>query len=126
MAKPRFTALEETTYRVYQLPVDLRERFIAAREAEHLKTQEFLGAAVAQRLDEIVDGLLALGIAASEYESRPSRFPMTYGLIQDLKAGSEKTGLPASQLLLACLALHSAEKPKRKTVKKSTRRNGAK
>jgi hypothetical protein len=55
-------------------------------------------------------------------EVRPARLPLTVRLLEALKRAGDETGLPASRLLLACLARAARRKRRRRgTVPQGTR-----
>lgn len=111
-------------HRVYKIDDQLREAVKQDRLAKGQTVLDHATACVAEQLPGIVEGLLALGLSARG-DTRPIRLPVTEPMLASLKAASERTGLPATALLLACFARATEapvapEKPKtRRPAKKA-------
>ena len=95
---------QETIYRVYRLPEDLRKRITAKREKHNVNMQSVITAAATESLPKIVNTLKTMGLGF-DGKKRPARLPMTDSLLGAFKVASKQTGLPASRLLLAALSL---------------------
>jgi hypothetical protein len=107
-------------YRVYKVPKALRQATKADRLNREERLADYLDDAVAQQLDQIVDGLNTLGIKA-QVKTGACRWPVSDMLLMKLRKASDKTGIAASYLLIACLELHTTQKkakPKAKRTKK--------
>lgn len=107
-------------YRVYKIPKALRQAAKADRLNREQRLANYLDDAVAQQLDQIVDGLNILGIKA-QVNTGPCRWPVSDMLLAKLRKASDKSGIAASHLLIACLELHTMQrkaKPKAKRTKK--------
>ena len=94
----------ETVYRVYRLPEDLRKRVTAKREKANVTLQSVIEAATTESLPKIVSTLKTMGMGF-DGKKRPARLPMTDSLLAAFKVASKQTGIPASRLLQAALAL---------------------
>ncbi|MEQ8787451.1 MAG: hypothetical protein RIC55_14200 [Pirellulaceae bacterium] len=116
--------IEETVFRVYSMPEEVRERMVKAREAKGETSQLFLATVIDQQLPNIVSGLKALGVSAPSESRRPARLPMCDSMLAELRLASEATGLPASTLLLACINLAAVPatntQKRRRTPRKGT------
>ena len=122
----------ETTYRVYRLTDALREKVKEKKIETNLKLQDLLNCAIDQELPKLVGLLSGLGLRKTDDKKRPARLPMTDSMLGALKVASVQTGIPATQLLLACLtgltadvASPKATGAKRKATK-GTRKPAAK
>lgn len=104
----------ETVFRVYRLSEDLRKKVKAARDTRQMTFKGFIQGAVEQELPSLVTQLVGLGIKAKG-TSRPARLPVSDRVLIQLREGSENTGVPATVLLHACLALSSGRKRVRGT-----------
>ena len=99
----------ETVFRVYRLSEDLRKKVKAARVKRQQTLKGLIEGAVEQELPALTKQLMALGIKARG-ASRPARLPVTDHLLDQLRQGSEETGVAATILLGACLSLSSGRK----------------
>ena len=95
---------QETVYRVYRLPEELRKRVKAKREKMNVNLQSVIEAATTESLPKIVSTLKMMGLGF-DGKKRPARLPMTDSLLAAFKVASKQTGIPASRLLLAALSL---------------------
>jgi hypothetical protein len=95
---------QEVVYRVYRLPDDLRKRVKAKREKANVTLQAVIEAASLESLPKIVNTLKTMGLGF-DGKKRPARLPMTDSLLGAFKVASKQTGIPASRLLQAALAL---------------------
>jgi hypothetical protein len=94
----------KTVYRVYRLPEDLRKRVKIKREKHNVTFQAVIEASTLESLPKIVATLKTIGFGF-DGKKRPARLPMTDSHLDALKVASKQTGIPASRLLLAALAL---------------------
>jgi hypothetical protein len=94
----------ETVYRVYRLPPGLLTQVRAKREKHNVNTQSVITAAATESLPKIVATLKTMGLGF-DGKKRPARLPMTDSLLASFKVASKQTGIPASRLLQAALAL---------------------
>ena len=94
----------ETVYRVYRLPEDLRKRVKIKREKHNVTLQSVIEAATTESLPKIVATLKTLGLGF-DGKKQVARLPMTDSLLGAFKVASKQTGIPASRLLQAALAL---------------------
>ena len=106
---------QETIYRVYRVPEPLRKTMRQKRTQRNQKMQEFIQAAVADELPRLVENLGKLHVGPVDPEARPAKLPLDDRLLGKLKQASTETGLPQSQLFLACLG--SAVNRKRRLPK---------
>lgn len=104
VARHRASKLHEVIFRVYRLPENLRKQVKAKREKHNVTLQSVIEAATTESLPKIVAALKANGLGFAG-QKRPARLPMTDATIGALKVASKQCGIPASQLLLAALAL---------------------
>ena len=72
--------------------------------------QAFIQTAVADELPRLVESLGKLHIGPADPEARPAKLPLDERLLAGLKGASEETGLPQSQLLLACFRTTASRK----------------
>lgn len=102
-------------FRVYHTNEQTMEAMRAARDSEGIKNAEFVSLAIAKHLGQLQDQLLALGFGKTAGR-KAIRLPMLGEQLEQLKQASEKVGVPASDLLLICLAQasqgHFPEAPK--------------
>lgn len=110
-------------YRVYKVPKALRQAAKADRLNREQRLADYLDDAVDKQLDQIVDGLNALGIKA-QVKTGACRWPVSDKLLAKLRKASERTGIAASHLLIACLELHTTQK-KAKSKAKRTKKKAA-
>ena len=94
----------ETVYRVYRLPEDLRKRVKAKREKANVTLQAVIEAASLESLPKIVATLKTMGLGF-DGKKQVARLPMTDSLLGAFRVASKQTGVPASRLLQAALAL---------------------
>jgi hypothetical protein len=97
------------TYRVYRISEGLRKAVIAKREAENCPTKAVLDAAVTSCLPKIVKALTTISLGPQS-KARPVRWPVDDELLGALRVAAKQTGVPASRLLLASLAMLTAKK----------------
>ena len=95
---------QETIYRVYRLPEDLRKRVKAKREKAGVNLQAVIEAASLESLPKIVATLKGLSLGF-DGKKQVARLPMTDATLGAFKVASKQTGIPASRLLLAALSL---------------------
>jgi hypothetical protein len=102
----------ETVWRVYQMPEDLREAMRQRRLTQGLTVREL----VADSLEELpgLRALLREHLPRPSGDLRPIRLPLTEELLEQLRAAGEEVGLPATRLLLACLARAARRKRRRR------------
>jgi hypothetical protein len=104
---------QETVWRVYQLPEELRRALRQRRQSLGQTLREYLSYAIETELP----GLLAVlreHLPASPGLARPARLPLTERLLEALRSGGAETGLPAARLLLACLDRAARRKRRRR------------
>ena len=111
-------ATTSTTYRVYQISKALKLEVAADRISQDMNQQDHLQLVVDDHLDGLVETLLGLGIQAGK-QCGPARYPMTDKSLAALRKASARTGVPACDLLMACLhqtteAREATRKPSRK------------
>lgn len=94
----------ETVYRVYRLAENLRKQMKAKREKHNVTLQSVIEASATESLPKIVAALKTMGLGF-DGKKRPARLPMTDSLLGAFKVASKQTGIPASRLLQAALAL---------------------
>ncbi|MDY3555978.1 hypothetical protein R5W24_005125 [Gemmata sp. JC717] len=92
--------------RVFPLPDGLREAVRIARDRTGATNRSFVAGAVTGELPGLVSHLTALGFGAAAGPVRQVRLPLSRqaGTLDALRAASDRTGVPASQLLALCLA----------------------
>lgn len=101
--RPRPRTLE-TTYRTYRLDEPTRAGMKRKRKREAQTVAAFLESAIKKQLPQIIGELNAVGVPASlEEGARPARLPLTDELVERLRKGSDKTGVPTTRLLVACI-----------------------
>ena len=76
----------------------------AKREKANINLQAVIEAASIESLPKIVNALNAMGFGF-DGKKRTARLPMTDSLLGAFKVASKQTGIPASRLLQAALAL---------------------
>lgn len=110
--------LAELKFRVYRIPKTLKSQLVKARHASGATVEAFVNSAVENNLATVVDAVgTALGAKAAG-EAAPVRLPLRTTSLEALAAAAAKTGLPGSQLLLACLAkicVHTSRRRKSKS-----------
>ncbi len=94
---------QETVHRVYRVPESLREAMRRKREQRGQTLQQFLQTSLTEELPRLAGDLDKLHINPVDTDARPAKLPLNEQLLADLKGVSINTGLPQSQLLLACL-----------------------
>jgi hypothetical protein len=100
-------------YRVVYIDEGLRGAVKARREALGQSVREFLEG-LSLELGPLVRALTELGLSGRpEGGRRPARLPLPATLLEELRRASGQTGLPASRLLLLCLARATARKRRR-------------
>ena len=93
----------DSTFRVYHIPATDREAFIAKRESEEgLTNEKLITRAVRQHLESLTESLLGLGFKADE-DRKTTRWSVSDDVLAQLKAASDRVGVPASQLLLLAI-----------------------
>ncbi len=102
-------------YRVYRIPEPLRKAIKAKREAHNVTTRDVLEGAVSESLPKVVAALHGVGFRMAKGPVRPVRWPVgdEEGLLGSLAVASKQTGIPASRLLLASVALFTQKGGKR-------------
>ena len=99
------TKTREVVYRVYRLPEDLRKRVRAKREKANVTLQSVIEASATESLPKIVSTLKnSLGFGF-DGKKQVARLPMTDATLGAFKVACKQTGIPASRLLQAALAL---------------------
>jgi hypothetical protein len=101
---------QETVFRVYHVPEPLRKAMRKKRTQWKQTVQEFIQTAVADELPRLVESLGKLHIGPADPEARPAKLPLDERLLASLKTASIDTGLPQSQLLIACLHTSAGRK----------------
>ena len=109
----------ETIYRVYRMPEPLRKAMNQRRAQRGQTVQEFIQTAVADELSRLVGTLSSLGIKPPGVDARAAKLPLDNRLLGELKAASETTGVPQSQLLLSCIRISANRK------RRASQRRGA-
>jgi hypothetical protein len=101
-------------FRVYYVPEPLREAIRTRRTALGLPVARFVAESVAHELGPLVRALGELGLSGRPGEGvRPVRLPLSEESLGDLRRAGDQVGLPASRLLLLCLARAAARKRRR-------------
>ena len=95
--------LVETSFRTFPLSSSLRLGLASLRNETERTTVQVVEIAVDDHLPIIVAELLAIGIPLIGESSRPTRLPMRRWLIGELKEAAERTGVPTTRLLAACI-----------------------
>lgn len=117
----------DTVFRVVRLSEALREGLRRAREARDQTNAAFIAEAVAGQLPKVVAELQSLGFATTKGPRRPARLPFSTeaGTLKILRTASQETGIPAIQLLTACLlaATQVAPRKRSRSAGKSTRKS---
>jgi hypothetical protein len=100
-------------YRVFALPDGLWDAVREARTRTGLTNRAFVAEAVATHVPTLVAELTRLGFGRTGGPSRPARLPFSpaAGTLDTLRRASSEVGVPASQLLVLCLAAASAAQP---------------
>ena len=93
----------EAIFRVYRVPEPLRKAMRQRRAQRSQTVQEFIQTAIADELPRLVESLGNLHIGPVDPVARPAKLPLDERLLASLKRASADTGLPQSQLFLACL-----------------------
>ena len=103
----------DTVFRVVRLSAPLRDELRRAREAKGTTSVAFIGESVAEQLPKLVETLQNLGFLGAKGSRRPARLPFSSeaGTLKALQAASQKTGIPASHLLTACLFVTTQAPP---------------
>lgn len=114
-------------YRVFALPDRLRDAVRDARTRTGLTNRAFVADAVAAHVGTLVSELTRLGFGRIGGPTRPARLPFSpaAGTLDALRRASGDVGLPASHLLLLCLAAASAADPPAEKGRRGRRRASA-
>lgn len=103
----------QTVHRTYRLSATLRKEMADKRKQFGLTVAGFLDRAITHELPQIVAELERLGMPpGASKQDRPARLPLTDELLAALKRASNKTGIPASRLLVACVSRGNRRKRK--------------
>jgi len=114
-ARPRkATATVEVTYRTYQLPTAVRAAIKAARLHRKQTLRDFCDEAIRGELPGLLQAVDEVGIGRPTGSRSPARIPLTDDLIEELRRGSQKAGIPAAVLFRCCLQRSAARKRRRK------------
>lgn len=115
-------------YRVFSLPDDLRDAVREARTRTGLTNRAFVADAVAAHVDTLVAELGRLGFGRAGGQSRPTRLPFSpeAGTLDTLRRASDQVGIPASHLLLLCLAAAAVADPPVEKKRRGRPRTGTK
>jgi len=118
----------DTVFRVVRLTELLRDELRRAREAKDQTNATFIAEAVADQLPKVVEGLRVLGFTTVKGPRRPARLPFSSaaGTLKILRDASQDTGIPAIQLLTACLLAATQNSPLKRgraAANKGTRRS---
>ena len=108
---------QETIYRVYRVSEPIRKAMRQKRAQRNQTVQEFIQVAVVDELPRLVESLSKLQIKTADSEARPAKLPLDDRLLASLKKASIDTGLPQSQLLIACLGTSASRKRRLPTRK---------
>lgn len=101
----------EVIYRTYRLPATVRTEMADKRKQFGLTVAGFLDRAITHELPQIVADLERLGMPpGTSQQDRPARLPLSDELLAALKRASNKSGIPASRLLVACVSRGSRRK----------------
>ncbi|MBY0526976.1 MAG: hypothetical protein K2R98_26520 [Gemmataceae bacterium] len=102
----------ETVFRTYQLDDELRQALKSRRQALGLTVRAFVAQAIEEELDALVEAVKR-ELPMADKKGRPARLPLTEGLLGRLQEAGTATSLPASRLLVACLARAASRKRRR-------------
>ena len=105
------------------MPEKLRARVKTTRTAEGETLAAFIKTAVGTQLHDIETTLVETCGIEKPKDCRPARLPMDSETLAALRKSSDRTGVPASTLLLAALSLAA---PPAKAAKKAKRATAAK
>ena len=103
----------ETVHRVYQCPEALRLAVGERRRALGQTLRAFIAGAVEGELNRLVAQLREV-LPLPTGATRPARLPLSEPLLKALRRAGDETGLPASRLLLACLARAARRRRRRR------------
>ena len=101
---------QETVYRVYRVSEPIRKALCQKRSQRGQTVQEFIQVAVVDELPRLVESLGKLHVVPADPEARPAKLPLDERLLASLKRASGETGLPQTQILLACLRTSTGRK----------------
>jgi hypothetical protein len=99
-------------FRTFRLVESVRQAIRQRRTALGCTLREFLAEAV-RELPVVVEAVEE-ALPNPRGPWRPARLPLSEELLAALRTASNKTGLPANRLLLACLCRATARKRRRK------------
>jgi hypothetical protein len=103
-----------TAFRVFHMPTSLIDSWRKARDKQGATNLSFVVDATTKHLAPLVRELRAVGLTGFSTERCPVRLELPLGTLADLAEGSERTGVPATQLLSICLGRASVVKRARK------------
>ena len=96
-------------YRVYRIDESLRSAVTRKRTAENVTTKTILDTAVTACLPKLVKTITSV-MKPQGKATRPCRWPVDEELLGALRVASKVTGVPASRLLLASVAMLTQKK----------------
>lgn len=99
-----------TAFRTYRLPKSVREAMTWKRKALGQTVREYLVHAIDTELPGLVVVLEREVPSFGGEEAKPARLPLSEALLETLQAAGDKTGIPASRLLMVCLARAGSRK----------------
>src|SRR4051812_32542691 len=103
----------EIVHRVFPLSEGLRDAVRHRRQALGLTLREFVRDAAEAELQPMAAPPRELR-GTGDGDPRPARLPLTEPLLELLRGAADELGLPASRLLLACLARSARRKRRRR------------
>jgi hypothetical protein len=103
-----------TAFRVFYMSTSLIDSWRKARDKRGATNLAFVVDATTRHLSPLVRELRAVGLTGLATERCPVRLELPLGTLADLAEGSERTGVPATQLLSICLGRASVVKRARK------------
>ncbi len=113
-ARPRRApATIEVTFRTYALPTAVRAAIKVARQHRKQTLRDFCDEAIRGELPGLLQAVDELGIGRPAGPRSPARIPLTDELIDELRRGSHKSGIPAAVLFRCCLQRSAARKRRR-------------
>jgi hypothetical protein len=90
------------------LPADLWADVKAKAKRRGRPIRELVHDALDAELPPVIDALRQLGLNADDQAEKLVRLPVDDNVVGRLNCGRRRTGLPAVQLLILCLARHTA------------------
>lgn len=99
--------------RTIKLPGKVWRAVKAKGKRDGKPTREVIEDAVKTEMPALVNSLRDFGIKGELTNNKVIRAPMSDALLDRMRAGRDKTGLPAIQMLALCLQRHTARRRRR-------------